>query len=75
MAHTSKLRVDYHPFSTVNWCLLQKGYHCVCLSASDTGRRQIVGSIYSKTCVKRPPLGPCFTAGIDSGPVYSVSTL
>jgi hypothetical protein len=34
MAHTSKLRVDYHPFSTVTWCLLQKGYHCVCLSAS-----------------------------------------
>jgi hypothetical protein len=24
---TSKLRVDYHPFSTVTWCLLQKGYH------------------------------------------------
>jgi len=31
MAHTSKLRVDYHPFSTVTWCLLQKSYHCVCL--------------------------------------------
>ena len=28
MAHTSKLRVDYHPFSTVTRCLLQKGYHC-----------------------------------------------
>ena len=38
--------VDYHPFSTVTWCLLQKGYHCVCLSVSDTGRIQIVGSIY-----------------------------
>jgi hypothetical protein len=24
---------------------------------------------YSKTCVNRPPLGPRFTAGIDSGPV------
>jgi hypothetical protein len=36
----------YHPFSTVTWCLLQKCYHCVCLSASDTGRIQIVGSIY-----------------------------
>jgi hypothetical protein len=46
MAHTSKLRVDYHPFSTITWCLLQKGYHCVCLSASDTGKKQIVGSIY-----------------------------
>jgi hypothetical protein len=46
MAHTSKLRVDYHPFSTVTWCLLQKGYHCVCLSVSDTGRIQIVGSMY-----------------------------
>ena len=31
--------------------------------------------IYSKTCVNRAPLGPRFTAGIDSGPVYSVSTL
>ena len=39
-------RLDYHPFSTVTWCLLQKGYHCVCLSVSDTGRIQIVGSIY-----------------------------
>jgi hypothetical protein len=37
---------DYHPFSTVTWCLLQKGYHCVWLSVSDTGRIQIVGSIY-----------------------------
>jgi hypothetical protein len=46
MAHTSNLRVDYHPFSTVTWCLLQKGYHCICLTASDTGRIQIVGSIY-----------------------------
>jgi hypothetical protein len=45
MAHTSKLRVDYHPFSTVTWCLLQKGYHCVRLSASDTGRIQIVGAL------------------------------
>jgi hypothetical protein len=32
-------------------------------------------NIYSKTCVNRPPLGSRFTAGIDSGPVYSVSTL
>ena len=39
-------RLDYHPFSTVTWCLLQKCYHCVCLSASDTGRIQIIGSIY-----------------------------
>jgi hypothetical protein len=39
-------RLDYHPFSTVTWCLLQKCYHYVCLSASDTGRIQIVGSIY-----------------------------
>jgi outer membrane receptor for Fe3+-dicitrate len=31
--------------------------------------------VYSKTCVNRPPLGPRFTAGIDRGPVYSVSTL
>ena len=47
MAHTSKLMVDYHPFSTVTWCLLQKGYHCICLSVSDTGRIQIVAlSIY-----------------------------
>jgi hypothetical protein len=46
MAHTSKLRVDDHPCSTVTWCLLQKGYHCVCLSASDMGKIQIVGSIY-----------------------------
>ena len=30
---------------------------------------------YSKTCVNRPPLGLRFSAGIDSGPVYSVSTL
>jgi hypothetical protein len=47
MAHTSKLTVDYHPFSTVTWCLLQKGYHCVCLSVSDTGNIQIVVSIYT----------------------------
>ena len=39
-------RLDYHPFSTATWCLLQKCYHCVCLSASDTGRIHIVGSIY-----------------------------
>ena len=32
-------------------------------------------SNYSKTCVNRSPLGPRFTAGIDSGLVYSVSTL
>jgi hypothetical protein len=30
---------------------------------------------YNKTCVNRPPMGPRFTASIDSGPVYSVSTL
>ena len=33
------------------------------------------GFQYSKTCVNRPPLGTRFTAGIDSWPVYSVSTL
>jgi len=31
--------------------------------------------MYSETCVNRPPLGPCFTAGIDSGPVYTVSII
>ena len=30
---------------------------------------------YSKTCVNRQPLGPNFTAVIDSGLVYSVSIL
>jgi hypothetical protein len=32
-------------------------------------------AIYSETCVNWPPLGPCFTAGIDSGPVYTVSII
>ena len=30
---------------------------------------------YSDTCVNQLPLGPCFTAGIDSGPVYTVSII
>ena len=31
--------------------------------------------VYSETCINRPPLWPCFTAGIDSGPVYTVSII
>ena len=31
--------------------------------------------MYSETCVNRPPLRPRFTAGIDSGPVYTVSII
>jgi hypothetical protein len=45
------------------------------LSGKMMSTNHIKYCMYSKTCVNRPPLGPRFTAGIDSGPVYSVSTL